>query len=133
MKKEIAERWVEALRSGAYGQTQQVLNDGKGNYCCLGVLCDVVKDEVKGEWHEGGDFLMEGRFSSHDVLPFQVARFVEADTNLAFWELGVIPERTKTAFGITANYLTELNDNAWTFDDIADAIEHAWINVSDED
>lgn len=34
-------KWVEALRSGKYKQTTQVLHDGEG-YCCLGVLACVA-------------------------------------------------------------------------------------------
>jgi hypothetical protein len=34
--------WTAALRSGGYGQAQERLADGYGNYCCLGVLCEVA-------------------------------------------------------------------------------------------
>ncbi len=40
MKKALAMKWVEALRSGKYQQGRQYLNkDGK--FCCLGVLCEI--------------------------------------------------------------------------------------------
>lgn len=39
----IKAKWVEALRSGEYQQTQGKLHDNTSNsYCCLGVLCRVV-------------------------------------------------------------------------------------------
>lgn len=38
---ELARRWIEALRSGKYGQGRKYLRRGD-NYCCLGVLCDLV-------------------------------------------------------------------------------------------
>ena len=41
MKQEIAERWVQALRSGKYKQGRRVLKQGE-NFCCLGVLCEVT-------------------------------------------------------------------------------------------
>ena len=41
MKKELKERWVAALRSGDYGQSQGCLQDEYG-WCCLGVLCNIV-------------------------------------------------------------------------------------------
>ncbi len=44
MKKEIADKWVKALRSGSYEQTKRRLRDSHG-YCCLGVLCDLAKEE----------------------------------------------------------------------------------------
>lgn len=45
MKKEYAEKWVEALRSGKYQQgTGNLCLDNK--YCCLGVLEDAVRGEI---------------------------------------------------------------------------------------
>jgi hypothetical protein len=41
MKKEIAMRWVEALRSGDYKQGTEQLRDKNNNFCCLGVLCNL--------------------------------------------------------------------------------------------
>jgi len=49
MKKEIADKWVEALRSGKYKQTKNHLKDECG-YCCLGVLCDISN---LGSWDIG--------------------------------------------------------------------------------
>lgn len=37
-------KWLEALRSGKYAQTQKALNDGQG-FCCLGVLCDLMNPD----------------------------------------------------------------------------------------
>jgi hypothetical protein len=37
MNEQIKQRWIEALRSGEYEQTQGRLRDETG-YCCLGVL-----------------------------------------------------------------------------------------------
>jgi hypothetical protein len=52
MNQEIKKRWVEALRSGRYAQTQNYLRSSfsPNAFCCLGVLCDIVKSEVKGTW-----------------------------------------------------------------------------------
>ena len=41
MKKEVAELWVKALRSGDYRQGFGRLRTPEDNYCCLGVLCDI--------------------------------------------------------------------------------------------
>lgn len=40
MKKEIADKWVTALRSGKYKQGRFTLKKGD-TYCCLGVLCEI--------------------------------------------------------------------------------------------
>lgn len=37
---EFKAKWIAALRSGDYQQTQETLRDSKG-FCCLGVACDV--------------------------------------------------------------------------------------------
>lgn len=44
MKKEIAQKWCEALRSGEYIQGKQYLQKGN-KFCCLGVLCDLATKE----------------------------------------------------------------------------------------
>jgi len=41
----IRDQWVEALLSGKYHQTKAVLRNESG-YCCLGVLCDIVKPDI---------------------------------------------------------------------------------------
>lgn len=41
MDAELKAKWIEALRSGKYKQTRQILRDGNG-HCCLGVLCEVA-------------------------------------------------------------------------------------------
>src|SRR6185503_20826939 len=41
MDKKLKAKWVKALRSGDYEQTNYALHDS-GGYCCLGVLCSVA-------------------------------------------------------------------------------------------
>jgi hypothetical protein len=45
MKKEIAKKWVKALRSGRYKQVEGRLGSPRLGYCCLGVLCKVGRKE----------------------------------------------------------------------------------------
>lgn len=51
MNPEIKQKWVDALRSGKYAQTQGVLCNGNGidgepgSFCCLGVLADILGQE----------------------------------------------------------------------------------------
>lgn len=54
MKPEIKERWLNALRSGEYPQTQARLHRSKesadangipAGFCCLGVLCEVATQD----------------------------------------------------------------------------------------
>ena len=55
MIKRIKKLWMNTLRSNKYLQGKYALKkkscvDGKFHHCCLGVLCEVVKDEVHTTW-----------------------------------------------------------------------------------
>ena len=56
MNHDIKNEWVTALRSDKYRQIQGQLRDNlKGKhvgYCCLGVLCEITKQETDGEWDQ---------------------------------------------------------------------------------
>lgn len=53
MKNENTKKWLKALRSGKYKQTQNKLRSVDNKFCCLGVLCDVYKKETgDGKWKE---------------------------------------------------------------------------------
>ena len=52
MTPEIKTAWLAALRSGEYKQTQKTLKNATG-YCCLGVLCHVIKGNYPGQIDEG--------------------------------------------------------------------------------
>lgn len=48
MKKDIAMKWVNALRSGKYKQgAGQLFNSKNKTHCCLGVLCDILNVDLK--------------------------------------------------------------------------------------
>ena len=56
MNPEIKREWVAALRSGKYEQGDGELRDPfkvTEKFCCLGVLCDILKDRVGGHWDAG--------------------------------------------------------------------------------
>jgi hypothetical protein len=44
MNPEIKQKWVDALRSGEYSQSDGKLRSHQG-FCCLGVLCDLYSQE----------------------------------------------------------------------------------------
>lgn len=50
MNPEYKAMWVAALRSGEYKQSTCSLQDENG-FCCLGVMSDIVKDEICAEWN----------------------------------------------------------------------------------
>lgn len=105
MIKEYKEKWVAALRSGQYQQGRGVLriNGPTGQYCCLGVLCDVMEKEGNGRWFTGDIFAFGGDAMS-GYLPVQLLRLVQLDEHLE-------------------TRLAVLNDKGQSFEDIAQYIE----------
>lgn len=64
--------WVDALRSGKYQQTQDVLKN-KNGFCCLGVLCEVLPPppELENSPYKYAAILInEGRDNKYDVFQF---------------------------------------------------------------
>jgi hypothetical protein len=47
VNKELKAKWVAALRSDKYKQGRRSLHNTSGEFCCLGVLCEVSK---LGKW-----------------------------------------------------------------------------------
>ena len=51
MKKEIAKKWIKALRRGKYkqgkGYLKQFNSKNEPRHCCLGVLCELYNDTMK--------------------------------------------------------------------------------------
>lgn len=41
------EAWIEALESGKYTQTKEILHKQDGTMCCLGVACNLVMEPMK--------------------------------------------------------------------------------------
>lgn len=104
MNKEVARKWVEALRSGEYEQTQLRLRRGD-SYCCLGVLCDLYRKDVGGHWIGGSG-----------------ETFVAPD---GIEDCCVTPHAVDDWAGIQTTYddYAEMNDNGASFLEIASQIE----------
>jgi len=104
MKTEIKEKWVVALRSGAFAQARSRLSDGNGGFCCLGVLCKVIHPGDDPKVHSASDAPTGAKLANG---------FLDTETlNIA----GLIDEEQKTLSG--------LNDvREWDFARIADWVE----------
>lgn len=50
MNPQVAQLWVEALRSGRYEQTRGRMRC-EDKFCCMGVLCDVHAGQTGNTWH----------------------------------------------------------------------------------
>jgi hypothetical protein len=106
MNPEIKQKWTTALRSGDYKQGRACLRSIDNEYCCLGVLCDVIGLE----WHmsDNDSILYSISFGGHNYSAF-------------------LPEALKNLLNLTTEdheYLVSLNDTKrWSFRHIANYIE----------
>lgn len=129
MKFDVKQKWVEALRSGEYQQGKDALRSedkfGKDQYCCLGVLCEVVGG---GEWEDFDGHAQRynyGHTKGVELLPQQLAEDVGLDREPTV--------RVETEDGSHDWVeLTSLNDGldgyeARSFEEIADLIENTHI------
>ena len=107
------QRWVEALRSGSYTQGQEALHAGNA-FCCLGVACDVFKDELSlSVKSEDGIVHYDGQAL---VLPTAVKE------HLHLAHKSGIP-KSKKGYTSLSMQLSALNDSGASFEEIADTIE----------
>lgn len=114
MNPEVKEKWLKALRSGEYIQARAALRN-KDSYCCLGVLCDLYRKEVGGEWIEeytnfDQTFIAEGISESY-FLPLQVQEWAGLSSHRG-WESS---DREDS--------LADMNDTGRSFEEIAQVIE----------
>jgi len=124
MNPEIKKRWLAALRSGEYKQGRAKLRT-RDTYCCMGVLCDVLKDDVNGKWTDDEEF--KTKYASRALFPpkqiHDLAGF-DVSSNAVFQAEQV---RSITGKGISTKGsvgFASLNDTfELSFDEIADIIE----------
>jgi hypothetical protein len=114
MKAEIKEKWVAALRSGDYRQTQGALArrgslGGPLSHCCLGVLCEIAAENGVVSRHDDGRRIQFGVGGGTAYLPLPVVEWADlSDTN---------PK-------VGGEYLAVLNDEGVPFSVIANLIEN---------
>ncbi len=110
MQKNIATKWVKALRSGEYKQGYGRLHDTETKrYCCLGILCKIYeKDYVE----------MGERLTNGFTLPSSIMKDFQVSSPICKQEKGL-------TIGKERYYsLAESNDKRESFANIADWIEN---------
>lgn len=116
---------VKALRSGEYRQGWDALRQAD-SYCFSGVACDVSR---LGEWDGSEDgyewsYRIKGSLSNNTLsLPLEVMNYYgwsDPDAKLT------VTQR----FGDSTD-LVDLNDNGFSFDEIADLIEAGLVEMAD--
>lgn len=129
MKKEIANVWSKALRSGKYKQGRAALasqrEDGSWSYCCLGVLCEVGK-------RKGVDLEILKRERGYSVRKFYSGHDTDLPPEIKNWSGMESREgRYKNKHG-SIRSLTIFNDGnnkgvvSRSFEEIADIIDEHW-------
>jgi len=115
MKKRIAKKWCEELRSRKYKQGKRRLRQGE-KFCCLGVLCDLAVKAGLGEW-KGGEYRHTA--GEHDGVSCAVGLVA----GVRHWS-GVQTYDGAAGNG-AAGYasLARMNDRGVGFPEIADFIE----------
>ena len=124
MKTEIKQKWLNALRSGKYTQgngalRKQVEADdgsyGGDQFCCLGVLCDIVEPK---KWKKLPDGWGEREWSNGNTTePAAYPR------NSLMKELGLNKPVSRSSEDTIAQKLAFMNDEGKTFEQIANWIE----------
>lgn len=118
MNEDIKAAWVKALRSGEYRQGTGRLRSVDDEFCCLGVLCDVVKKDERSPFHKAWHW-----FKGLSAWIFGKPEDRTAGSN-AF-----LPTAVHEWVGLEAGHtqvLMRMNDfERRSFDEIADWIEVA--------
>lgn len=116
MNNDVKALWVEALRSGEYTQTTDVLRR-RDSMCCLGVLCDLHhKTTNDGEWTFSRDGVAH-YITKQEKATTDLPRIVQAWAGLDEYE-PFIGERSITAHNDGRGDIA-----AKSFLEIADLIE----------
>lgn len=117
----IQTKWLEALESGNYKQSEGFLKSPKG-YCCLGVLCEVMR--LTSRTHAEG---YEEFIAGDSVNDAYVPRSALDDTGL-YAPAGDFRVTARLS-GAVYTSLTGMNDCGVSFAKIAAYIRHDPHNV----
>jgi hypothetical protein len=112
LNEQLVRKLIDALESGRYRQRIGSLRC-EDTFCVLGVACDLVKEQVHGEW-QGVDseyFILAHEVHGHDDYPpDRVIRLYGFDTGESIARLD-----GRTIGGS----LSSLNDDGSTFSELA--------------
>ena len=124
MNPEIKAEWVKRLRDGRE-QTKHMLirSDKKGNVlgqCCLGVLCEMAEDAgAVISLLDRNDITYYGAEKVHGVLPIEVVKWAQIHNAIR----NPLVRFTNKSNAVLDRTLSQLNDDGYTFNEIADIIE----------
>ena len=110
---DIKERWLTALRSGEYVQAEGELRRGDG-FCCLGVLCDILSEDLDTEWtvrtfwndRSRSAYEFAGQYTT---LPLRVERLIGLDPD-SFMNFTPLTTRNDGIDGSSKHSFAEIAD-----------------------
>lgn len=126
--------WIKELRNPANKQTTGKLKSDDGGECCLGLACRLMGILKK---HEDGGYIQYYNLDNDSTRNYS---YISKDNPLGaqIGESGDLPsgftvicddwkrDGEDITYKKTFTYLAELNDNGFTFAEIADIILEAW-------
>ena len=124
MNPEVKTKWLEALRSGKYKQTEGRLRDSVG-HCCIGVLACVLKEDFPNIVEDYS--IVDGEFGGEMCV---IAKNIAFGQEHAWRSYSELPETIYASVGVPyliAAQLIQMNDGYMAkkthFPGIADYIE----------
>lgn len=117
MKQEIAYQWADALESGKYKQGRHRLKSSENTFCCLGVLCDLFKEQVNSQWDLVGDPKFINTATAERTTSFLPVTIMGLT--------GISSVNGKIG-GLGSKTLAQMNDAGATFSEIAQTIRENW-------
>jgi hypothetical protein len=130
LKPFVKQEWVEALRSGKYPQTSNVLmrtNQGVNSFCCLGVLAVLNDAPYKVEFNQVAVFTDPNGGSTTILSPQYFLTLCDSTDDLNGSDIEVGDGRflgVKVIAEAILDKLTRLNDeDKKTFPEIADWVD----------
>jgi hypothetical protein len=93
LSKRFKDKWVKALRSGDYKQTQSTLYDGKDGYCCLGVgaiVCGVPKHKLLNIG------LLNNKYNSDLVKEYKIPKQIVGESDPYDEDYNIIVDKLST-------------------------------------
>lgn len=136
MKKDVAKKWVKALRSGKYKQGECYLKqhhyNGKSSHCCLGVLCELYNNEMKKNHKKMLSTKIRNKNSGIDCVVFN-NKEGELPKVVMKWADIIDPigrfQVENPDYGADKYCLADLNDCGKKFSTIANIIEKNVENI----
>jgi hypothetical protein len=136
MKKDVAKKWVKALRSGKYKQGEtylkQLNDNGQAKHCCLGVLCELYNDEMKKNHKKMLSNKIRTKTSGADCIIFN-NKEGELPKVVMKWADIIDPigrfAVENPDYGADMYCLADLNDSGKKFTTIANIIEKNVENI----